>query len=129
VWANIALAKNRRAQEAVEVLTRAGVPIARDWQRGEEEPDQGMQCELEPPKRPVVEYRSRADAKPLRRGDICNIELLSADDARALLKAIKFLAPEVVTAACEDVNGDTSRWAADDDRWTLPPHQLRRLKL
>lgn len=77
------------------------------------------------------DFVSRADAKPMGREDICNVELVAAVEAREVLHVIaRKLRLDVVESdplAPESEWGDG--WKANDERWTLTPHALRKLKV
>lgn len=76
------------------------------------------------------DFISTPDARPMGREDICNVELVAAAEAREVLHAIaRKLRLDVVESdplAPEAKWGDG--WPASDERWTLTPHALRKLR-
>lgn len=64
-----------------------------------------------------VEFVSRLDARDMSRDDIGNVRPLKVDEARDFdLFAVDIIAAE----------REVWDWPADDERWTLTPHELRK---
>lgn len=76
------------------------------------------------------DFVSAPDAKPISKDDICNIEAISAVELRETLQRIaRRLQLDVIESdplAPEANWGDG--WKAGDERWTLTPHALRKLR-
>jgi hypothetical protein len=98
---------------------------ARALREGQELPELD---ELFEPIRGCEEFSSAADALPMTEADIRNVRRLIRDDAKQLLAAIKAFAPTAVARAMQEVDELWGGWPEDDERWTLTPHELRRVK-
>jgi hypothetical protein len=76
------------------------------------------------------EVRSRADAKPMKGGDICNVAHIPLTEYEAFLKQLEVSNPRMyreLMQADEKIWGDSwDDWDDSDSRWTMTPHALRR---
>jgi hypothetical protein len=73
------------------------------------------------------EFVSSATATAMRPEDVSNIERLSADDARDVLSRLAIVCPTLVQQAIDKAN-EVYAWSEGDQRWTLTPHQLRKMR-
>jgi hypothetical protein len=135
-------AKELRRQAAIAELKKNGIDVDfRQLTNGEQTPLDEFELEYEPSelhravknsalKVHVVsacdEFRSAPNARPMSADDVSNIETLSPDDCREVLKRLaSLLGYREVESLINDQRGFTPAWPVDDRRWTLTPHQLR----
>lgn len=73
------------------------------------------------------EFHSRPDAKPMKGDDVRNVAPLKPSEYEVFLMRLEVSNPrmyrELMKADEQIWGGD---WDADDSRWTMTPHALRR---
>jgi hypothetical protein len=74
------------------------------------------------------DFVSAPGARPMLPGDVCNVEPLTSDDYKALLRRLELSCPRLFAELME---ADDELWGNDwkdnDARWTLTPHEVRKL--
>lgn len=73
------------------------------------------------------DFHSAQDAKPMRRSDIANVQFLSLDDARLILKDVAALEPMLAAKAIAKVNTDWGLLLNEQERFTLSAMAARKL--
>lgn len=76
-------------------------------------------------------FESAPDAQPMSPDDVCNVEPLTADDYRALLRRLELSCPMLFAELTEAIEAADEQWGEgwndSDERWTLTPHAVRRI--
>jgi hypothetical protein len=109
--------RRKRAQQAIQLLEQNGI----DWQ---DETAADLLKANEP--RPVKEFRSNPNAKPMKAEDVANVAPLSRDDLDTLFGLLNRL---VDVLKVDQQPGDSDYWEPNDVRWTLTPHAAQKYGL
>lgn len=72
-------------------------------------------------------FESAPDAHPMAPDDVCNVEPLTAEEVRQLMRRIEISHPGLFLEAAQAADEQRGDWDDDDYRWNLTPHAVRRI--
>lgn len=77
--------------------------------------------------RPGADFESADDAQPMERDDVRNVRRLNYAE-QSLLARMEEASPELFAKLSEAADALWGGWPADDFRWELTPHELKKVR-